>query len=200
MKKSILIIIAAFVVVISLAGSTSAGCPDRSSLSSHTQTYDNLVPNTVTDGNVVTYILNTVAKDGASVIEYCVYPEPVFIGDNSNLTPLYVGSNGLWKIDRQPSKTFFGFERTHGDHNNIPVNGTIGIQIGKADYLSTDRLPTSEIILFHINDPEECGPTDDTCYRRPGTPPTPIPEISTIVLTSAGVLGLMLVSRKHRQK
>lgn len=213
MKTKILTMTAILVVILALTGIASAngvgsGCPDRNSLGSHTQTYDFLSANEAVNGNVLTYSLDTVNKAGASVIAYCVYPTPVFTGSDSDLTPLYVGNVGLWTIFHPDSKDFFGFTRgSGGDNNNIPIDGTTGIDVGKTDYLSADKKPTSEVVLFHIKDSEECARDDDseedsdTCWRRPGTPQPPIPELSTIVLTTAGIgiLGLFLVLRKRNK-
>lgn len=189
----------AIVVLIAMAGFASAegiggGCPSRQSLGSHTQTYDNLFADKLANGNVVTYLLNTVAQDGASVIGYCIYPTPGFAGNNGDLASLYSG----WAVSYHDSKDYFGFQRGQGS-NNIPIDGTTDIEIGKADYLAAEKVPTSEVILFHINDPEECG-TEDTCWRRPGTSTPPVPELGTVVLMSAGILGLFLVARKYRKK
>lgn len=205
MKNKILTVATILIVLVAMTGIVSAngqggGCPDRSSLGSHTQTYDNLFADKTTNGNIVTYLLNTVAKDGASVIGYCVYPTPVFTGSDDDLTPLYTGDIGPWDIYHPDSKDYFGFERgSGGNNNNIPIDGTTGIEVGETDYTESG-LPTSEVILFHINDPEECGPEDETCWRRPGTPPPPpVPELSTIALVSAGLIGLFLIARKYRK-
>lgn len=188
----------AIVVLIAMAGLASAegiggGCPSRQSLGSHTQTYDNLYTDKLVGGNVVTYLLNTVAKDDASVIGYCIYSTPGFTGSGEDLTPLYAG----WAVSYHDNKDYFGFERGHGD-NNIPIDGATDIEIGKADYLTADKVSSSDVILFHINDPEECG-NEDTCWRRPGTSTPPVPELGTVVLMSAGILGLLLVARKYRK-
>jgi hypothetical protein len=56
------------------------------------------------------------------------------------------------------------------------------------------------VILFHINDIDECGLNDETCWRRPGNPVPPVPELTSIVLVSAGIFGLFLVSRMYAKK
>ncbi len=206
MKSKILITSVIIVTILTLAGLASAngvgsGCPGRSSLGSHFQTYDYLSAGTTDDGNKVTYLLNTVNKTGASVIGYCVYPTPGFTGGDSDIIPLFTGNIGLWAIFHPNNKDYFGFERgSGGNNNNMPVNGNTGIQVGEVDYLSSDKKPTSEVILFHINDPDECGPNDETCWRRPGRPVPPVPELTPIVLVSAGIFGLFLVSRMNTKK
>ncbi len=202
MKSKILTKSVIIVAILTLTGLASgSGCNDRSSLGSHLQTYDYLSTGTTDDGNKVTYFLNTVNKPGASVIGYCVYPTPGFTGDDSNIIPLFTGNIGLWAIFHPKSKDYFGFERrSGGNKNNIPVNGNTGIQVGKVDYLSSDKKPSSEVILFHINDIDECGPIDETCWRRPGTPVPPVPELTSIVLVSAGLFGLFMVSRMYAKK
>lgn len=188
----------AIIVLIAMAGLASAegiggGCPSRQSLGLHTQTYDNLYADESVSGNVVTYLLNTVEKDGTSVIGYCVYPTPGFTGSDDDLAPLYTE----WAVSHHNDKDYFGFERGQGS-NTIPIDGATDIEIGEADYLTADKAPTSEVVLFHINDPEECGP-EDTCWRRSGTPIFPVPELATVVLVSAGIVGLFFVARKYKK-
>jgi len=149
MRKHILI---TSIVIVCMLSLPALGCPDRNALDSHLQMYDYLSPGIIDDGTKITYVLNTINKPGASVIEYCVYPTPGFTGSDDDLDPLYVG----WKVSYNKNKDYFGFVRSQGD-DNIPIDGTTGIEIGEADYLSSDNVPTSEVILFHINDPDECG-------------------------------------------
>lgn len=214
MKNNILTVAAALVVIIAMVGVTAAGengqgigggCLSRNSLDSHTKTYDYLFADKTVSGTVVTYTLNTVAN-GALVIGYCVYPTPGFDGDIEELTPLYPG----WeKWPNNDGKDYFGFERGNGG-NEIPIDGAINIQVGSTGYGEQDKLPTGEVVLFHIKDPEECASAegsedsgdgdDDTCWRRPGIPqPPPVPEIATIGLVSTGIIGLFLVARKYRK-
>ncbi len=207
MRIRILITSIAMVCMLSLTGLADAngngggqsngvggGCPGRSSLDSHTQTYYYLSVGEVIENHEVTYLLNTFTKTGASVIGYCVYPTPGFAGSNDDLEPLYTG----WAVWHNNNKDYFGFERGQGS-NTIPIDGETGIEIGEADYLEASKVPASEIVLFHINDPEECNP-DETCWRRPGGSTPPVPELTTIALVSAGIFGLFLVSRRYSRK
>lgn len=199
MRNKIVMAATIFTIMLSVTGIAAAngiggGCPGRNSLGSHTQTYDDLYAYSTVDGTVVTYLLNTVNND-ASVIGYCVYPTPEFTGATGDLGALYSG----WQVSRPDSANYFGFQRGTGS-NNVPIDGTTNIQIGRADYKHTEKLPTSDVILLHINDPNECQTEGDTCWRRSGTSQPPVPELGTIVLTSTGMLGLILVSRKYRQK
>ncbi len=207
MREHILITSIVIVCMLSLTGladpdgngggdsnGVGGGCPSRNSLNSHTQTYNYLSVGNAIENNEATYLLNTFNKPGASVIGYCVYPTPGFSGSDDDLIPLYTG----WAVWHNNNKDYFGFQRGVGS-NNIPIDGTTGIEIGKADYLAADKLPTSEVVLFHINDPDECGP-DETCWRRPGASPPPVPELTTIALVSTGIFGLFLVSRMYSRK
>lgn len=195
MKKPILMAVTIFIVAVTMMGTASAqgiggGCPNVNNFDSYTY----LIASKNTNGNVVTYILNTLsgAPADAKVIGYCVYPTPVFTGSDSDLTPLALSA--IWHPD---NKSYFGFERGTGG-NEIPIDGTMDIAVGETDYLSADKIPTSEVILFHIYDPKECG-SDDTCWRQSGSPPPPVPELSQIILVSAGLLGIALISRKYRR-
>lgn len=203
-KNKILTATAIFIVLAVTTGIVSAGengqgvgggCPNRNSLDSHTQMYDYLYPGKTTEGTVVTYILNTISNSGTSVIGYCVYPTLGFEGSTEDLTPLQTG----WSIwPTKTNKDYFGFERGQGG-NELPIDGAKDVQVGRVDY-EESGLPTREVILLHIYDPQECGPEDDTCWRRPGTPPPPpVPEMSTIALVSAGLIGLLLIARKYKK-
>ncbi len=191
-----------FLISLAIAATALTGitiaCPDNTN---HPQ-YDNLLSHDSISGTNVTYLLDTVNKTGASVIEYCVYPAPGFKGQTSDLVALYSGSIGPWTADHPGSKTYFGFDRgSSGDPNNLPIDGTKNIQVGSADYKISSNVPTSEIILFHINDSAECRPTDksDTCWRLPGKPQPPVPEISTIVMVSIGLIGTVMIARKTKR-
>lgn len=190
-------IILAMATIMALTG-VAAACPDNINYPQ----YDYLFPHDSVSGTKVTYLLDTVKNPGASVIEYCVYPAPGFKGQTSDLTALYSGSIGPWKVDRPGSQTYFGFDRgIGGDPNNLPIDGTKNIQMGHADYKVSSEMPVSEIILFHINDPDECQRTDkeNTCWRLPGKPLPPVPEVSTIVMVSIGLIGTVLISRKTKR-
>lgn len=200
MKNKILVVTAILSVMVTMTGIVAAEDVFDCRENTNVPQYDFLSPHTSDNGNVRTYLLDTFTKSGASVIEYCVYPTPGFTGSTTDLTALYTGGVGPWTVDRPGSKIYFGFDRTPGgDPNNLPINGGTDIPIGKADYKGS--LPTSELILFHINDPKECQPTDqsDTCWRKPGTPPPPVPEMSTMILTFTGMVGLLLFSREYRK-
>lgn len=176
----------------------AAACPNNTNYPQ----YDYLLSHDSISGTEVTYLLDTVGKTGASVIEYCVYPTPGFKGLDSDLTAIYSGSVGPWAVDRPGSKTYFGFDRgSGGDPNNLPIDGTKNIQIGRADYKVPGKMPTSEIILFHINDPTECQSTEgaNSCWRLPGKPQPPVPEVSTMIMVSIGLIGTVLVVRKTKR-
>jgi hypothetical protein len=187
-------LILAIATTMALTG-VAAACPNNTNYPQ----YDNLLPHDSVSGTKVTYLLDTVNKAGASVIEYCVYPTSGLKGQKSDLTAFYSGSIGSWIVHHSDSKTYFGFDRgSGGDPNNLPIDGTKNIQVGSADYKDPSKMPTSEIILFHINDPAECQ-SENTCWRLPGKPPQPTPEASTIAMVSIGLIGTMLITRKTKR-
>ncbi|MCX9084246.1 MAG: hypothetical protein OIN87_05525 [Candidatus Methanoperedens sp.] len=161
-------------------------------------TYEYLSSSTSTNRNVVTYILNTFsgAPGDARVIGYCVYPEPVFTGETKDLIPLEL--TAIWHPNK---KDYFGFERGNGG-KEILIDGTKGIEVGRADYKSFDKIPISEDILFHIIDGKECGlnadGSADSCWRKAITPIPPVPELSPIIMMSAGLMGIALILKKYR--
>lgn len=199
MNKNTFGIVTILIVAIFMVGTVSAagGCRGNTK---NVEPYNYLSADNTIDGNNVTYILNTFngAPSGAKVIGYCVYPEPEFTGESSDLTP----SLELSAIWHPNNKEYFGFERGSGG-NEIPIDGTQGIEVGIADYRSSNKLPTSEEILFHIIDGNECGVNDndgsaESCWRKAGTPAPPVPELSPIILVSAGLLGIALIFSKYR--
>ena len=116
--------------------------------------------------NTITYKLDVTNKPGAEILEYCVYPDPGFTGNTNDLTPLY----SEWTIDRPGTKAYFGFDSRSAP--KLPVDGSTNIDIGKAKYV--DGLPSSEIILLHVLDIDECG-GESSCWRTASTSPLPSP-------------------------
>lgn len=138
------------------------------------------------NGNTVTYEVDVVNKSGSEIIEYCVYPTPGFTGLDSDITPTYPG----WSIDHPGSKAYFGFDSRSAP--NIPLDGDTNIPVGEAIY--TSGLPSSESLLLHILDSDECAPEGDTsCWRKAMTPlSVPIPPIADPNGPYTGIEGTVI--------
>lgn len=92
------------------------------------------------------------------LIKYCVYSTPA--SEPTEVSVQAVGANGQpWISD--VSNGVFSFERQDGNPNNIPLNGESTV-MGTATW---DSVPSEQVILLHINDPEVCtdlyGKQDD---------------------------------------
>lgn len=127
------------------------------------------------------------------VFELCVYTDGTLVQE-SQLAALYSGY-GVFFPGNSPDD-YFGFRKkpTSQGGTYIPVDGNL-YYAGEANYGSTKP---GETIVLHIIDDVECSP-QESCYRGPKEPYDPIPELSTIVLTSTGLLGILLISRRYRK-
>ena len=126
------------------------------------------------------------------IIEYCVYPNGGNIGIVTSGTPIYVGAVGPWIAKANCGGTCWEFDRDGGgDPNNIPLNGAT-VTVGSLLY---NTLPSSSLIVFHINWLAECqalnSPLDpsNTCFVTVGQAPPPnVPE-----LPYSSAVGLLAV-------
>src|SRR5262249_36917003 len=98
------------------------------------------------------------------LIEYCVYT------GSSALPQSVAHLYDSWAANIDSD--FFDFERHSGDPTNLPFNGSTK-QVGTATW--SGAVPTSQTILLHINDPNECaalGQGNSTCFVYPGAGPS----------------------------
>lgn len=155
--------------------SAAANCPNSSSGQQLTAPVSNLIESVITGGpSTYIYQLKTTNLNPPSppnpvipgVIEYCVYPDtslPSQTVDSSISVDPYD-----WTTGAPYSDGFFSWQRGTGDPNNLPLNGTTWT-FGTATFAST---PSQQLVLVHINDPDECGRlglNPNTCFVRPGT-------------------------------
>ncbi len=136
-------------------------------------------------------------KNGVPGIrEVCVYTpsaKPTSIQNDWHLW----GPNDA-TISNKDVAEFHGPEHG-GENNNIPLDKALN-PVGHASLASSDL--TGAEVLIHINDPNgRCkNDPDGSCFIVPAANTPPVPEMSPIILTSAGLLGILLVSRKYRSK
>lgn len=84
-----------------------------------------------------------------------------------------------------------------GNPHNIPFTG-VAIPVGIIKFSGPPDVKT----LVHVISKEICGGTNnnpETCFVRPGEPTIPVPELNSVILISAGLLGLGLVARKYKR-
>lgn len=200
-KNKILIVTAIFAVMLSMAGIAVANpCPELDTWLGKPLSDAVLIYQTDQGSGVMKYSVQS--EDDKNSIEGIPGFKEVCIA--SGATP----SNPVAMLDtwqggiRTPAGgTFVQFDTITGNPDNIPFDSGIH-DVGTVQW---DATPENTQTLVHVISADICG-TDgsgepNTCFVRPGTPGTPpVPELGTIVLTSTGMLGLMLISRRYRQK
>lgn len=83
-----------------------------------------------------------------------------------------------------------------GETNDIPSDGAMH-PVGTVTW---DVAPDgTQVFLLHVSDDGCPDGVGSSCYVIPQGQDPPIPETSTIILTSVGLLGLVLVSRKYKK-
>ena len=102
------------------------------------------------------------------LIQYCVYAtngtQPATISHTA------VGADGkAWGNVQSTSGGFFGWGRTGGDPNNIPLDGSHDVKLGSVTWTTA---PANQTILLHINDSAECmalygSASNGTCFVYP---------------------------------
>lgn len=84
-----------------------------------------------------------------------------------------------------------------GNPDNMPFDGNI-YTVGTVQW---NAAPQNIKTLVHVISKDLCpNSAGNTCFVRPPNPPGVVPELATIVLTSTGILGLVAISRKYRNK
>ncbi len=123
-----------------------------------------------TNGNTATYTFSSFVNENPlagvpGLIDYCVYTTPL---PDSHTTAV-----NNWDYFTGTDNFSFGRKDGGGNSDNIPLNGTTGIEIGTTTW--SGGLPTTQTILLHINDATECAKlygsgSSSTCFVLPGTP------------------------------
>lgn len=142
------------------------------------------------------------------VMMICKYP---IVGDNADtskvtdITATYNGNNGLWADDYGCGSNDcarMGRKNSDGNSNNMPMNG--GTYTAGSVTFSTE--PDSELIVAHINWPEECGDSaDDDGDRNPETcfrtlqQRTSVPEYPTLALPIATLIGMLFLLNRLKK-
>lgn len=133
---------------------------------------------------------------GAGFKEVCVY---IPNSDISGVTAIWNISGEYWSGDDKGNIAEFGGKgKSSGNNYNIPFDGDFHA-VGDIEYSSVPDMGNA-LTLVHINDPDFCaelGANGDTCYVRPEPQLPPVPEMSPLILTSAGLIGLILLSKKY---
>ncbi len=148
-------------------------------------------------GTIATYIFDSLDNENSidgvpGLIAYCVYAANPPGNPNSAIAFATGANSAAWETSFGAIQGFFAFKRPTGNPSNIPLDGTTGITVGTATWNSV--APSQQIILLHINKPEECsalyGAGTDTCFVFPGQAPPPQlcngnPACKQVVITEA---------------
>ncbi|NJD76902.1 MAG: PEF-CTERM sorting domain-containing protein [Candidatus Methanoperedens sp.] len=173
---------------------------------------------TFTETGGLTKVISVVTSDQSApstgdsivpgVMMICKYP---IVGGNADtstitgITATYNGNNGLWaaKIGCGSGDCArIGRKTGDGNSNNMPMNG--GTYTAGSVTFSSE--PDSELIVAHINWPQECGDSGDddgdgnpeTCFRTLQEP-TSVPEFPTIALPIATLIGMLFLVYRLRK-
>src|SRR5436190_2315562 len=149
-----------------VATESSSACPGSSSLESHTNEDPALQASYTISGREATYSITTTNESPSEgipgLIAYCVYTSPLPESTEAS----YSNSHGAWTTGSGGG--FFDFRRSHGNRDNLPFDGTTQV-LGSATW--SDTVPTTQVILLHINDEAVCtaleGKKTETCFVRP---------------------------------
>jgi len=192
MKLNIIKPIAILMVLFGMIGIAAADpCPDPGTWNG--KDASNLVTLVETGTNPVTYSVGGFASSD-EIKEVCIASPDAnassgtIIWDSWSFTVKNTGGPG--------AKDWAQF----GPSNpTIPIDGTL-YDVGTVTW---DATPTNPQYLVHVKSVTDIqkycpGETGDTCFVRPIGPNPPVPELSPLILTSAGLLGIVLVLRKYR--
>lgn len=170
------------------AKSFNGGCPSVKAIGSFLPSNDGLQASFTIDstGTIATYIFTSNDETGEAgattgvpgLVEFCVYPSvPPGLPDSE--AAIVSGANGdSWGAGAGNSaEGVFFFKRPNGDPSNVALDGTTQT-IGTATWCRPSSsicaigAPTTQTILLHINDADECqaiyGGTDTSCFVFPG--------------------------------
>jgi hypothetical protein len=147
-------------------GQSGSACPSASSLEGHVSEDPALQVSYTISGNVATYSITTTNENPSEgvpgLIAYCVYTSPLPESTEAS----YSNSYGAWTS--AVGSGSFGFRRSRGNRDNLPFDGTTQV-LGSATW--SEAVPTTQLILLHINDEALCtaleGKKTETCFVRP---------------------------------
>jgi hypothetical protein len=198
LKIRILGILAIFVILAGMAGIASADpCADNpETWSNHDES--NLYTVVATGTNPVTYSAGGSPSIHDGLREVCIASKT-----NNALSGSVAFDPSNWDLGIM-SSTPWGKDwaqfRGKGSSSRIPLDGTL-TTVGDVTW---DNPPSDAIYLVetvNLDGQGVCGGgAGQTCYWRPIGPNPPVPELPPSILTTAGLLGLVLVTRKYKNK
>jgi hypothetical protein len=155
---------------------TDSNCPSGGT--GNPQTDPNVFASFTTSGKTLTYTFSSVNESPSGgapgLIDYCVYPTGSSPLLPDSHTVVATGSNSsAWVYDTSSDSFSFARPNGGGTADNIPLNGAT-VTMGTGTW--SGNVPTSQVILLHVDDPAECsalyGSGTLTCFVLPGTPQT----------------------------
>ncbi len=207
MKTNIITKLTVFLILLGMVGMTTISASAKgegSACPSYPWTgklpSDKVVVLEQTDGNVTTYSLKSSVVAGTTTTipgfkALCIMPDGKFKGDEGDISAIAPN----W--EEQIKDDFIAFSAKGGNDKNLPFDNTAH-EVGEVDYTGHGGLPGNQEFLVHVISKEICGGTDnnpETCFVKPSRPTNPVPELNSVILISAGLLGLGLVARKYKK-
>jgi hypothetical protein len=199
---AVFVMVLGIVIMTAINVSAASACPDYNGWSGKLSS-DKVVVLEEINGNIVTYSLkSSVVPATTSTIPgfkaLCIRPDNGFLGIEAEINP--IASNWEEKI----KDDFVAFSAKGGNGKNLPFDN-IAHEIGEVNYVGHGGLPTKEEFLIHVISASICGGyegngEEKTCFVKPSKPNIPVPELTSIVLISAGIFGLFMVSRIYSKK
>ncbi|MDW7726237.1 MAG: hypothetical protein SCH70_03860 [Candidatus Methanoperedens sp.] len=200
MKTKIVKVLAVFLILSGMVGIAAANpCPNPDTWDGKPVSYNIVVLDEDLGGNNWKYYVRS-AENMNSTDGIPGFREVCIANENAP-----DGAEALWdgwgyKITNQNVTEFDGSSGepgAAGNPYNIPFSG-IAIPVGTIQFSEPPNVKT----LVHVISKEICGGTDEdpgTCFVRPAKPTIPVPELNSVILVLAGLLGLGLVGRKYKR-
>jgi len=196
MKQNIIKLIAALAVLAGMGGIAAADpCPGPEQWDNvNTPSLQYMYSIAATGSNPVTYSAGGIPFTN-SIKEVCVASTSSEALSGTVIWSLWLQSDLTIKDQTPQWPRAWAQFKDGGNPYNIPADGAMH-DVGTVTW--DDAPGNTQKFLLHVVD-TRC-PTGDTCYVIPKGPVPPVPELSPMILTSAGLLGIVLVSRKYKSR
>jgi hypothetical protein len=201
MMKSIVTPIALLILLIGMVGIAAADpCPNPSTWNDPKRVAeDSLIKvfHAPVAGNEYEFLVWGSSTTGAKFHELCIADT-----SNANVWSAFT-TIPTWDGEiKSPSGEYFIQWKSHTGSDMFPMDGST-YKVGTSTFYDVNSLKTLKT-LVHVDGKEYCktkypNKNDDSCYILPEPPSQPVPELSPLILTSAGLLGIVLVSRKNKR-
>jgi hypothetical protein len=195
MKLKIITILALFIVLLGLVGIAAAyDCPGPEEWDKvNTPGLEYFYTIDATGANPVTYEAGGFATN--QIREVCVASTLSNALSGTVSWDLWASSDITIKPANPQWPRAWAQFKDGGEPNDIPADGTMH-EFGTVTW--NFEPGNTQLFLLHVKDSRCVG--GDTCYVIPKGPNPPVPELSTGILMSAGLIGLIGLTRYRRKE